>query len=96
MGRCHKLHMYGQDIFTRFGLIKQLVHGPLSDPAGTLGGMSTTPPPPGPRPAEVVQAEIRALMQETGGWLWGPTRARYEQLRDEWVAAMRGEVAAAA
>jgi hypothetical protein len=43
-----------------------------------------------------VQAEIRALMQETGGWLWGPTRARYEQLRDEWVAAVRGDVATAA
>jgi hypothetical protein len=59
--------------------------------------MSITPPSERAlRPAEVVQAEIRALMQETGGWLWGPTRARYEQLRDEWVAAMRGEVAAAA
>ncbi|QTD96940.1 hypothetical protein [Streptomyces cyanogenus] len=59
--------------------------------------MSTTPPPEGaPRPAEVVQAEIRALMQETGGWLWGPTRDRYEQLRDEWIAADRGEMATAA
>jgi hypothetical protein len=59
--------------------------------------MSTTPLPEGaPRPAEAVQAEIRALMQETGGWLWGPTRARYEQLRDEWVAAVRGDVATAA
>jgi hypothetical protein len=43
-----------------------------------------------------VQADIRALMQETGGWLWGPTRARYEQLRDEWIAAVRGEIATAA
>jgi hypothetical protein len=59
--------------------------------------MPAIPPPAGAgRPAEAVQAEIRALMQETGGWLWGPTRARYEQLRDEWVRAMRGEVAAAA
>jgi polyhydroxyalkanoate synthesis regulator phasin len=43
-----------------------------------------------------VQAEIRALMEATGGWLWGPTRERYEQLRDEWVAAMRGEMSTAA
>jgi hypothetical protein len=34
-----------------------------------------------------VQAEIHALLVATGGWLRGPTRARYEQLRDEWVAA---------
>ena len=59
--------------------------------------MATSPPPSGPpRPAAVVQAEIHALMQETGGWLWGPTRERYEQLRDEWVAAMRGEMTTAA
>ena len=58
--------------------------------------MSTTPPPAGPRPADVVQADIRALMRETGGWLWGPTRERYEQLRDEWIAAVRGGVTAAA
>jgi hypothetical protein len=59
--------------------------------------MSSPPPPSGPaRPAVVVQAEIRALMQETGGWLWGPTRERYEALRDEWVAAVRGEMTTAA
>ncbi|MER8004739.1 hypothetical protein [Streptomyces sp. NPDC094149] len=48
------------------------------------------------RPAEVVQADIRALLVETGGWLWGPTRQRYEQLRDEWVAAVRGDITTAA
>lgn len=48
------------------------------------------------RPAAVVQVEIRALLEETGGWLWGPTRARYEQLRDEWVEAVRAEVDIAA
>lgn len=59
--------------------------------------MPTPPPPSGPpRPAVVVQAEIRALLQETGGWLWGPTRDRYEQLRDEWVQAMREGVTTAA
>ena len=59
--------------------------------------MSSTPPIPGlPRSADDVQEEIHALMQETGGWLWGPTRARYEQLRDEWIAAVRGEMTTAA
>lgn len=43
------------------------------------------------RSAAAVQAEIHALMVATGGWLWGPTRARYEQLRDEWVQARRVE-----
>lgn len=57
--------------------------------------MSTTPPP-SPRPADVVQEDIHKLLRETGGWLWGPTRARYEQLRDEWIAAVRGEMATAA
>jgi len=59
--------------------------------------MIPTPSPSGPaRPAAVVDAEIRALMAETGGWLWGPTRARYETLRDEWVEAVRREMATAA
>ncbi|MGW0576322.1 hypothetical protein ACWD25_10210 [Streptomyces sp. NPDC002920] len=59
--------------------------------------MSSTPPPSGVvRPAAAVQAEIRALLQETGGWLWGPTRARYEELRDEWVAADQAEMTTAA
>ncbi|MEU0590032.1 MULTISPECIES: hypothetical protein [Streptomyces] len=43
-----------------------------------------------------MDAEIRALLQATGGWLWGPTRARYEELRDEWVAAVRDEITTAA
>ncbi|MFF9240127.1 hypothetical protein ACF1AL_15010 [Streptomyces sp. NPDC014801] len=59
--------------------------------------MSTPPPPEGVvRSAAVVQADIRALLLETGGWLWGPTRERYEQLRDEWVRASRGEMTTAA
>lgn len=57
--------------------------------------MSTTPPPEG-RSADAVQADISKLMRETGGWLWGPTRVRYEQLRDEWIAAKREEMATAA
>ncbi|MEZ3180838.1 hypothetical protein KYY02_19725 [Streptomyces pimonensis] len=59
--------------------------------------MPTSPPPDGvARSAAVVQAEIRALLQETGGWLWGPTRAEYERLRDEWVEAVREEITTAA
>jgi len=59
--------------------------------------MSTSPPVSGsPRAATVVDAEIRALLVATGGWLWGPTRERYEQLRDEWVEAVRGEMTTAA
>jgi hypothetical protein len=59
--------------------------------------MSSPPPPQGPaRSAAAVQVEIRALLQETGGWLWGPTRVRYEQLRDEWVEAVREEMTTAA
>ncbi|WP_171109222.1 MULTISPECIES: hypothetical protein [unclassified Streptomyces] len=59
--------------------------------------MSATPPPSGAaRSAAVVDAEIRALLQETGGWLWGPTRERYEQLRDEWVRAVHEEMTTAA
>jgi hypothetical protein len=48
------------------------------------------------RPAAVVQADIRALLLATGGWLWGPSREQYQALRDEWVAAMRAEVVEAA
>jgi hypothetical protein len=48
------------------------------------------------RSADAVDADIRALMLETGGWLWGPTRERYEQLRAEWVEAVRGEITTAA
>lgn len=59
--------------------------------------MSPTSPACGSvRPAAVVQADIHALLRETGGWLWGPTRARYEALRDEWVEAVREEETAAA
>lgn len=44
----------------------------------------------------MVQAEIHALLVAEGGFLWGPTRARYEQLRDEWVEAVRNEIVEAA
>lgn len=60
-------------------------------------GMSTPLLPSGsPRSAAAVDAEIRALLVATGGWLWGPTRERYERLRDEWVQAVREEIDVAA
>lgn len=66
-------------------------------PADRLIGMPTPPPDSGPaRSAAAVDEEIRALLTATGGWLWGPTRARYEQLRDEWVEAVRNEITTAA
>ena len=66
-------------------------------PVTRLISMSPESPDPAPlRPAAVVDAEIRALLVETGGWLWGPTRERYERLRDEWVAAVQAEIVEAA
>ncbi|WP_392971250.1 hypothetical protein [Streptomyces sp. LN245] len=62
--------------------------------------MPPTPPPSGPvRPAAVVNEEIRELLAEVGGWLYGETRQRYEVLRDEWTvatAAERGDIVEAA
>ncbi|MFD8779976.1 hypothetical protein [Streptomyces sp. NPDC057889] len=37
--------------------------------------------------------EIRALVLERGGWLYGGTRQRYEQLVEEWAAAVRADIA---
>jgi hypothetical protein len=48
------------------------------------------------RPAAVVNEEIRALWLRAGGWLSAADRAGYEQLVEEWAAAVRAEVAAAA
>lgn len=48
------------------------------------------------RSAAVVNAEIRGLLERTGGWLYGDTRAEYERLVAEWAAAVRVEVVAAA
>ncbi|MFJ9038032.1 hypothetical protein ACIRF8_15735 [Streptomyces sp. NPDC102406] len=55
--------------------------------------------PPAPRPAEQVNAEIRALVEACGGWLYGDSRQRYELLVAEWavaVAAEQGDVVEAA
>lgn len=51
------------------------------------------------RPSAVVNAEIRALVVACGGWLYGESRRRYEELVAEWtraVAAERVEVVKAA
>lgn len=43
------------------------------------------------RPAEQVNAEIRALVLACGGWLYGETRRRYEVLVEEWTLATAAE-----
>lgn len=62
--------------------------------------MIPTPPDSGPvRPSAVVNEEIRQLVAQAGGWLYGEMRQRYEMLRDEWTvatAAERGEIVEAA
>jgi hypothetical protein len=39
----------------------------------------------------VVNEEIRALVVRAGGWLYGPSRARYEVLVAEWTIAVAAE-----
>lgn len=59
--------------------------------------MPPTPSGLGPlRSAAVVNADIRALVVACGGWLYGETRERYEELVAEWAAAVRDEVVEAA
>lgn len=54
--------------------------------------MPPTPPPCRPvRPADVVNEEIRALVVRAGGWLYGPSRDRYEVLVAEWTVAVAAE-----
>lgn len=54
--------------------------------------MLPTPPSPGSaRSAAVVNDEIRELLVETGGWLYGQTRDRYEVLVAEWTAVSHAE-----
>jgi hypothetical protein len=43
------------------------------------------------RPSAVVNAEIRALIVEHGGWLHGDARAAYERLVEEWTRAVAVE-----
>lgn len=53
---------------------------------------------PGPvRPAAVVNEAIRTVVRGARNRAWTQAeRALYEQLRDEWVAAMRDEIVKAA
>jgi hypothetical protein len=39
----------------------------------------------------VVNEEIRELLTEAGGWLYGPSRQRYEVLVAEWTVAVAAE-----
>ncbi|MFF0790373.1 hypothetical protein [Streptomyces spiralis] len=48
------------------------------------------------RSAAAVNEDIRALLVRTGGWLSAEDRVVYEQLVEEWAAAVRGEVIEAA
>ena len=43
------------------------------------------------RPSAVVNEEIRSLVVECGGWLYGASRARYEELVAEWTLAVTAE-----
>ncbi|MGW5860553.1 hypothetical protein ACWFRJ_00055 [Streptomyces sp. NPDC055239] len=54
--------------------------------------MPPTPPSPGTaRSAAVVNDEIRELLVQTGGWLYGQTRARYQGLVAEWTTVSQAE-----
>lgn len=48
------------------------------------------------RSAAAVNAEIRALMVRSGGYLRAEDRPVYERLREEWAEAVRAEVVEAA
>lgn len=54
--------------------------------------MPPTPPAPAPlRSSAAVNEDIRALVEACGGWLYGETRDRYEQLVAEWTVAVAAE-----
>ncbi|MEJ8671846.1 hypothetical protein WKI71_36435 [Streptomyces sp. MS1.AVA.1] len=59
--------------------------------------MSPNPSPDGiTRSSAAVNEDIRALVVACGGWLYGETRQRYEELVAEWAAALQAEVVEAA
>lgn len=60
-------------------------------------GMSPSTSRPGiVRSAAAVNEDIRALVRTAGGYLYGETRERYEELVEEWAEAVRAEMASAA
>ncbi|MDX2837961.1 hypothetical protein PV377_02905 [Streptomyces ipomoeae] len=59
----------------------------MSPESSALGGV---------RSSATVNAEIRALMVRSGGYLRVEDRLLYERLREEWAAAVRAEVVEAA
>jgi type IV pilus biogenesis protein CpaD/CtpE len=62
-----------------------------------MTGMSPESPDPAPlRPAAVVNAEIRALLERTRRRLSDAERAEYEGLVEEYEAARRAEITTAA
>lgn len=67
---------------------------------GLLDTLSLCPPNPsastGVRSSAAVNAEIRALMVRSGGYLRAEDRPVYEALREEWAEAVRAEVVEAA
>ena len=52
---------------------------PTSSPCGSV------------RSAAAVNEEIRTLVLACGGWLYGQSRRRYEELVAEWTIAMTAE-----
>ena len=59
--------------------------------------MSPSPAPSGSvRSAAVVNEDIRALWRDAGGELTEAEQERYWRLLEEWVAAVRADVAEAA
>ena len=59
--------------------------------------MSPTSPAAGqPRPAAVVNEDIRALWPRAGARLTAEERAAYERLLVEWAAAVRADIVEAA
>ncbi|MFB7162351.1 hypothetical protein [Streptomyces sp. NPDC056242] len=58
--------------------------------------MPSTPASGSVRSADEINGQIRELLVRTGGWLNPVQRAEYEQLVEEWAAAVRAGIVEAA